>query len=230
MSKDAKHGGVVAVPRLQRPQPRIVQFKNRRYSIRLEPVFWQALESQAKRQGMRLGKYIGHLAEAFEGNNFSSHLRVLSMLESERTIAQANLPVRRAGLLDLVLTAFEPGLVLSRYRTIIAYNAGFLAWLGREFRPAVGSDLTSVFQVRTRRPLNELWLDLIAGTVVSADINILHVQPGRVLAAPARLVALPAASEGEFYGALWISTRRRGGVEPSARQPARGTTGRRGAG
>lgn len=208
-----------AATRLQDAKPRIVQFRNRRYSVRLEPVFWQALERQAERRGLRLGKYIGTLADAFDGPNFSSYLRVLCMLESERAQAQTGLPGHRAGLMDLVLTAFGPGLVLSRYRTVIAYNAGFLDWLGRDSRPTAGSDLTSVLQVRTRRPLNELWLDLIAGNIISADVNVLHVRPGRALAAPARFVALRTAAEGEFYAVLWVSPR---GWAGTGRMEARG--------
>ncbi len=187
----------------------MVQFNNRRFSIRLEPIFWQELELQAERSNQRLGRYVGELAAGFQGSNFSSYLRVLCMLGSERSRAQANLRAGRTSILDLVLTAFEPGLLLSRYRTIISYNGGFRDWLGRDRLPAAGSDLTSAIQVRTARPLNDIWLDLIAGTIISADVNILHVQPGRVLAAPARFVSVPAQDEAEFYAVLWISTARR---------------------
>ena len=207
-------------PRLQEPKPRIVQFNNRRHSIRLEPVFWQALETQAMGRNMRLGRYIGELAEGFEGNNFSSYLRVLSMLDCELKLAQASLRPLRSNILDLVLTAFGPGLLLSRYRTVVAYNSALLDWLGRERRPAAGSDLASVVQVRTRRPLNDIWQDLIAGSIVSADVNVLHVQPGRVLAAPARLVAAPAWDDSAFYAVLWISvTRGPAGERPPRRPP-----------
>ncbi len=208
-------------PRLQEPKPRVVQYDNRRFSIRLEPIFWQQLERQAARKNLRLGKYVGELAGAFTGKNFSSYLRVLCMLDSEHDLARASLTSGRTSILDLVLTAFTPGLLISRYRTIIAYNAAFLAWLGRDRRPAAGSELTSVVQLRTRRPLNDIWLDLIAGTIVSAEVNILHVVPGRVLAAPARFVAAPARGEGEFYAVLWISTNPRPTGELAARQPPR---------
>ncbi len=207
-------------PDPQAPKPRIVQYDNRRHSIRLEPVFWQALETQAERRGLRLGRYVGELAEAFAGPNFSSHLRVLCMLEHEQDLVQARLRPGRVSAVDLVLTAYGPGLVLSHYRTIIAYNAGFLDWLGRERRPAPGSELTAVVQVRTRRPLNDIWLDLVAGTIVTAEVNILHVLPGRVLAAPARLIAIPDSDSGAFYAVLWISTGRRPGGERPARAPA----------
>ena len=198
-------------PQSQEAIARVVQHRNRRFSIRLEPIYWHLLERQAEQRNLRLGRYVGELAGQFEGRNFSSYLRVLCMQESERQRAQASLRAGRTSILDLVLTAFEPGLLLSRYRTIIAYNAGFLDWLGRDHRPATGSDLTSVIQVRTRRPLNDVWLDMIAGAIVSADVNVLHVQPGRVLAASARIAGVPAQAEAEFYAVLWISTARRQG-------------------
>ena len=42
----------------QMPKPRVVQHRGRRYSIRLESVFWKFLEYLAGRQGVRLGRYI----------------------------------------------------------------------------------------------------------------------------------------------------------------------------
>ena len=213
--------GEVAQP-LQAPRPRIVQYRKRRYSVRLEPIFWQTLDSLARRRGMRVGKFVGALAEDFGGKNFASYLRVLCMVEGERALAQANLAPSRNSLLSLLLSAYGPGLLLSGHRTVVAYNAAFQDWLGREFRPNPGDDLTEVMQVRTHRPLNELWLDLVAGKALSVEINVLHVRPGRVLAAPARLVAMPTSADGAFYAMLWISTRRRGGIEaPRRPQPNR---------
>lgn len=206
------------LPATQEPKPRIVQYHNRRFSIRLEPVFWHALERQAELSGMRLGKYVAGLAAGYRGANFSSHLRVMCMLSNERALAQAGLRASGGSLVDLVQTSFTPALVLSRFRTIIAGNRAFTDWLGTDRAPADGADLTSVLQVRTRRPLNDLWLDLVAGKMDRADLNVLHVEPGRVLAAPARIVALPAPDTAEFYAVLWISAIRRASPEPVLRR------------
>ena len=46
------------VKEAESPKPRIVQYRNRRYSVRLEPVFWHALERLAEQSDMRLGRYI----------------------------------------------------------------------------------------------------------------------------------------------------------------------------
>ena len=204
--------------RIQTPKPRIVQYQNRRYSIRLEPVFWQALESLAEREGMRLGRFIAELAARYNGNNFASHLRVISMVESERALAQASLLPTQDNILGVVRACASPGLVLSRYRTILAHNDGFLEWLGAPEESLTGADLTSVIQVRTRRPLNDLWLDMVAGNVASADANVLYVEPGRVIAAAAKLLGLhPRDGEG-FYAVMWLSSTRRPSSEPTRRR------------
>lgn len=198
-----------AEPAWQAPQPRIVQYRNRRYSIRLEPVFWRTLEFLAERHGVRLGRFVGQLAEDYAGPNFASHLRVVCMTETERARAEASLRPSRVNVVDLVLSCPSPGLVLSRYRTILAFNPSFARWLGPGNEPATGADLTSVIQVRPRRPLNEVWLDMIAGKVPSADANVLHVAPGRATAASGRLIALPPQQDDEFYAVMWLSAPRR---------------------
>jgi predicted DNA-binding ribbon-helix-helix protein len=203
---------------IQTPKPRIVQYRNRRYSIRLEPVFWQVLESLSEQEGMRLGRFIAELADRYDGNNFASHLRVVSMVESERALAQASLLPTPDNILSVVRACASPGLVLSRYRTILAHNDGFLEWLGGGEESLAGADLTSVIQVRTRRPLNDLWLDMVAGNVATADANVLHVEPGRVIAAAAKLLGLhPRDGEG-FYAVMWLSATRKPSSEPSRRR------------
>ena len=205
----------------QSPKPRIVQYRNRRYSIRLEPVFWRALERLAERNQMRLGRFVADLAERHRGGNFSSHLRVICMLEAERTLAGVQLRAGEASLVDMVSASFNPGLVLSRYRTIVAHNDAFAEWLGADHPALLGADLTSIVQVRTKTPLNEIWLDMIAGNVDSAEARVLYVEPGRVLAAPARLLAIQPRPGEDFYALMWVSS------GPKSPAPARapGTVG-----
>ena len=208
----------VAAVGVQIPKPRIVQYRNRRYSIRLEPVFWQALESLAERQELRLGRFIAELAARYDGNNFASHLRVLGMVESERALAQASLHPTDDSILDLVLACASPGLVLSRFRTILSHNKSFLDWLGSPERSLAGADLTSVIQVRTRRPLNDVWLDMIAGNLARVDANVLYVEPGRVIAAAAKLLALHPREGEDFYAIMWLSATRKPSTEPTTRR------------
>ncbi len=195
----------------QDPKPRIVQFNNRRYSIRLEPVFWRALENLAERNQLRLGKFIAQLEETYTGKNFSSFLRVFSMLNAERQLAEGRLGDGRSSLVDLIDACPTPGVILSHDRIIVACNAAFSGWLGKPDSPIAGSELTAVVQVRTRRSLNEVWQGLVNGDAASVDARILHVAPGRVSTAQGRILALPSQDPLAFYSVMWLT------IAPQAR-------------
>ena len=193
----------------QTPRPRIVQYRNKRYSVRLEPIYWQTLEVLADRRRMRLGRFVAELAENYEGPNFSSYLRVFCMLEGEQALARETLGPTHHGLLDVVINCPNPGLILSRYRTVIAYNTSFGDWLGPADIAVIGAELTTLIQVRTRRSLNDVWQDLISGREPKADAKLLYVAPGRVNAAQATILALRSQTYQEFYAVMWLSPQSR---------------------
>jgi len=200
----------------QTPKPRIVQYRGRRYSIRLEPVFWQSLDALAERQGMRLGRFVAAHAETYRGANFASYLRVVCMLDADRSLARATLRPSHGSFLDLVAGCPSPGLVLSRHRTVIAFNEALENWLGPAHKPLAGAELTAVMQVRTRRPLNDIWESLLEGAQARADISVLHVEPGRVVASGGRLLALREPEADTFYAVLWLTSGAR--TAPPARR------------
>ena len=196
---------MVRMKETESPKPRIVQFRNRRFSVRLEPVFWRALEDLSERAGIRLGQYIANQADRCPGGNFSSFLRVHCMLSHEERIADAALGANYTSLLSVVRAAPVPGLILSRYRSIIGANAAFLEWLGPIDVTITGANLTTVIQVRTRQPLNDVWQRMLDGNEEEADARILYVAPGRVNAAKANFVAIHADQGKEFYAIMWLS-------------------------
>jgi predicted DNA-binding ribbon-helix-helix protein len=193
----------------QAPKPRIVQYRNKRYSVRLEPIYWQTLEVLADRKRIRLGRFVAELAENYEGPNFSSYLRVFCMLEGEQALARETLGPTHHGLLDVVTNCPNPGLILSRYRTVIAYNGAFGEWLGPADVAVVGAELTTLVQVRTRRSLTDVWQDLVDGREPKAEAKLLYVAPGRVNAAQATILALRSQAYQEFYAVMWLSPQAR---------------------
>ena len=216
---DQNHNAIAA----QAPKPRVVQYRGRRYSIRLETVFWKFLEVLASRQNLRLGRYIAGLAGSYGGNNLSSYLRVVCMLEAERSVAEAVLDPSRDSLLALVRDCPSPGVIVSRSRTILGYNTAFADWLGPGPRVLAGSELTDVLQVRTSRFLNELWTDMISGAQGTVKAQVLRVSPGRVSAARATIVPLRSDVGEGFYAVLWLEV-----AEPAvAAKPARSEARRR---
>jgi predicted DNA-binding ribbon-helix-helix protein len=173
--------------------------------VRLEPVFWRALEHLSERAGVRLGEYIAHQADRCPGGNFSSFLRVHCMLNHEEKIAEAALEANYTSLMAVVRAAPVPGVILSRYRSIIGANAAFMEWLGPIDVAITGANLTTVIQVRTRHPLNDVWQKMLEGQKEEADARVLYVAPGRVNAAKANFVAVHADQGKEFYAIMWLS-------------------------
>ena len=163
---------------------------------------------------MRLGHFVASLAEEHGGGNFSSYLRVYCMLEAEKALASEQLDASHGSLMDVVVACPSPGVVLSRYRTIIGMNPAFSDWLGPVDVPVTGASLTSVIQVRTKGSLNEVWDGLTSGAAKEADARILYVAPGRVNAAQARFLALRAAGGEQFYAVMWLLNV---GTRPAAR-------------
>lgn len=199
---DDEHGYEVAA---QLPRPRIVQHNKRRYSIRLEGAFWRSLETLSERRGLRLGHFVADLAEGYQGHNLSSYLRVVCMVETERGLARSQLDPRRDSLLELVQACPCPGVVISRTRTIIAYNLPFSRWLGLGRKRLAGLDLTTAVRVRTGPPLEEAWSAMLAGRQAAIHAQVWNVAPGRVKSAEATIVPLTSQVTGVFHAVLWLA-------------------------
>jgi predicted DNA-binding ribbon-helix-helix protein len=186
-------------------EPRVVQFAKRRYSIRLEAVFWRYLERCAGERQMRLGRLIGELAEDSSPDNLTSFLRVFCMLDAERRTAARALG-RGSGVFDALAECPLPAVLLSRERTIIALNQALNARLDPA-RPAhIGEDLAKIFQIRTSEPFVGVWRALINGRIRRARARLVYVAPGRVDTLEATFVALERSrlKESQAYVLAWL--------------------------
>jgi hypothetical protein len=141
------------------------------------------------------------------------------MLEGEQALARETLGPTHHGLMDVVTNCPNPGLILSRYRTVIAYNNSFGEWLGPANVAVVGAELTTLVQIRTRRSLSEVWQDLVNGQESRADAKLLYVAPGRVNAAQATILALRSQTYQEFYAVMWLSLQSRRSGQPGSNPP-----------
>jgi predicted DNA-binding ribbon-helix-helix protein len=55
---------------------RIVQFEGRRYSVKLEPIWWERLEDLSQQQGLRLNQLLGQVARgSTEEANLTAEIR-----------------------------------------------------------------------------------------------------------------------------------------------------------
>ncbi|MCB9949322.1 MAG: ribbon-helix-helix domain-containing protein, partial [Rhodospirillaceae bacterium] len=81
-----------AAPDAEGLKPRIIQADKRRFSLKLEPVFWDALEEIAAARGIRLNRLVAQVAgEAGASSNLASQLRRFCLTEVQRESAEARL-------------------------------------------------------------------------------------------------------------------------------------------
>ncbi|WP_343559923.1 ribbon-helix-helix domain-containing protein [Kiloniella sp. b19] len=188
----------------QTPKPRIVQYRKKRYSIRLEPVFWRALERMARERRKKLGQFLIELEEKHEGINFASFLRSYCMLEAEQTAAEHALENREASIAQFLRTSPAPGALIRSDLHIVDGNDAFYQWLGEDQKRIEGVDVTSLFQIRSRAPLQDAWKDLMSGKNEQLDARIIRMVPGRVTTAQARFIKMKSMETAQDYGLLWI--------------------------
>jgi predicted DNA-binding ribbon-helix-helix protein len=185
-------------------EQRILQLAGRRYSLRLEPVFWEALAAIAERRRMRLNRLVAELAEHRGGEeSLASHLRSFCLLEHRRAALARATPVERTSLMSLVESAPAPGALLDAAQRILTVNEAFAAWLGRPRRALDGEPLLRHFRLRGERPFEALWAGLGREWHLPEPQRIINIEPGRVLAANARLVPL-VSGRGRPYCLLWL--------------------------
>lgn len=187
-----------------RPQPRIVQHNHRRYSVRLEQVFWRTLERLAGSRGQRLGGLIAALAETYSGRNFSSYLRTYCMVELERGRVASDLAAQGSGLFEALNACPAPGLIFGAGRVIVAHNSAFAAWLGPDHAPILEAPLNAHFQLRPPPALGQAEEAAAEGKEFQVKIQLVYTAPGRVSLAPGQLVTVRGQG-GQNYCLIWLA-------------------------
>jgi predicted DNA-binding ribbon-helix-helix protein len=170
-------------------EQRILQLAGRRYSLRLEACYWEALEAIARRRRQRLNHLVAEMAQSrAPGANLASALRVLCIEELGRADLARQLAAERTSVLALVQSAPAPGLLLDAGQRIIAVNAAFAQWVGMDHDRLLGEPALRHFRFRTEPQFAVLWAGLGREWTEPHAARIVNIEPGRVLAANARLV------------------------------------------
>jgi predicted DNA-binding ribbon-helix-helix protein len=189
------------------PQPRIVQFQKRRFALRLESVFWQQLEKQAKRRNQRLGQLIAGLAETCNGVNLSSFVRGFCMVEAEKENARYRLAAGSFDLVDVLRASPSPALLLSHDRIIIETNPALHRWIEiapRDADPIKQRKLDDVFEPRIGRSLDETVEMMRKNQIQRAQFQLAYHSPG----GPPRMVlaTMTGLAVGSvFYLLIWLT-------------------------
>lgn len=193
-------------------KPRIIQHAKKRYALRLENVFWDALDHIARRRHIRLAQLVADLAGRYDGVNFSSYLRAYAMAEAKREQVRHDLPLSAFDVVDILRACPAPGLLMQHNRTIVEMNSTLLQWLGDMAPPLRQEQFDAIFIPRVGRPLTDTMNLLYNGQLKRTQIQVAYTPPP--LSAdglpPAPRIALATLHglynpNGAFYCLVWFS-------------------------
>ena len=193
-------------PSSLRPLQRILQADGRRYSLKLEAPFWEALALAARERGIKLGRLVAELARERPGEgNLASQLRVFCLTEGERrlrsvaaTASQASLGAGATNVETLVELCPASCLVMTRDRRIVRVNTAFGCWYGSAYVNLPGKTLDHFFKLRMASSYESVMAAFETGTMQAAKAHLLYVVPGRVVAGTARMMPVARVSADEF--------------------------------
>ncbi len=190
----------------ERLKPRIIQADKRRFSLKLEPVFWDALEDIAAARGIRLNRLVALVAGEPGGHhNLASHLRKFCLTEVQRETAEARTGASRLDLGGLMDSSPIPCLLIAPNGVVRRENLAFTARFGGFGTRFVGRPFLRHFRFQSATPVGDAWQRFAAGESFTLKGRVVHVAPGRVTTAEARLFPVPARRPAGFYCILWLA-------------------------
>ena len=159
---------------------RVLQYKGRRFPLRLEQGFWTALNRIAKSEQKKLSAIVADLANADPPPvNLAGAVREFAIIEFLRrsTHTPSNKPGSR---LDLILnSAPAPGFLIDPDRIIIDCNDAFVEWCKGRRATLLGNRLEDLFRCDARN-LNRGWSMLEQGTLDLLQFPVVFLSPGRL--------------------------------------------------
>ncbi|MGH6975007.1 MAG: ribbon-helix-helix domain-containing protein, partial [Stellaceae bacterium] len=172
----------------------------------LETCYWETLTVIAVRRRQRLNQLVAEIAALAEDANLAARLRVFCLEESRQLTQAREFAVERTSVVGLIESAPIPALAVDTNGRIIAINAPFSAWLGAPAEPLTGTPLLRHFRFHCRAgcTVEALWKELGGSWVTAERARMIHVAPGRVLAANVRLVPV-VVTRGRTLCVVWIT-------------------------
>jgi predicted DNA-binding ribbon-helix-helix protein len=185
---------------------KVVQYKGKRRSLRLEEKFWEALGNIAVRRKMRIGKLVDEVAGRKEdGQSLASALRVECLLDAERQLASTRL-VKNSLKTDLIDSAPSPCIFLSENAVVLGGNRAFYKlFSGERENELLGHRFTDLFRVQTSITFNDFWINLQKRPRRPLTAHVFFLNSKSVGAAQATFLA-ELNNQNQFIGATaWLA-------------------------
>lgn len=196
---------------------RIVQYRGKRFSLKLDDIVWHSLAEIAAASGMRLNHLVAQIAEGAIGESsitgairsFCLRYALERVRSLERELADRSL-VGRGVALGIIAEAIPtPCFLVSQDHLIQRANAAAQTWLGIREPGLIGKSLEHYFSIKASLTLPEMVGRFRRGEAMSLPAQILYLRPGRVLTARAQLCPGAIEDSGELIYLLLIEPTRR---------------------
>lgn len=117
-----------------KPHFRAINSGGKRRGFRLEGVFWKALDSVTKNDGMSVSDYVSNLNDVKTGESgLSSYLRASIMQRVLEQHDKLRTRVEKFNSRTIVAACPVPGFIISVDKRILFQNSGFLMYLQTRF-------------------------------------------------------------------------------------------------
>ena len=185
---------------------RIVQHAGKRYSLKLDTLVWDALESIAAEDGVRLNELVATVAretaENGEGerSSLTEALRLHCLKRALQRVAALSHQLENQALtvsgvpVGLIVDACpSPCFLVGQDQAIRRANVAAERWIGAPAGSLTGRSVQHYLQIRSPTPLPDVMAAFAHGQPASFPVRLLYLRPGRVVMARATLV--PAVRE-----------------------------------
>ena len=164
---------------------RLVQRGGRRYSVRLERVFWQSLEEAATAIGIRLNELVARVAEAQGGpDNLASRLRMFCLRHLGEQLTKAQIDTGGTDVTKVVQACPAPCFVVSPRRIVTHVNPALEALIGGRTQELISQPLERSFRLNFGKPMSAFWQDLAKPDCPPIPGRLSFMLPGRVFVSP----------------------------------------------
>lgn len=188
---------------------RIVQYRGKRYSLKLHDLVWRSLEETARGSGMRLNQLVARIAaDSADESSITGALRLFCLERAldraaalERRLDELRLTARGAPLALIAEACPVPCLILSEDHRIHRANAAAAEWMSTTPDALAGKAVEHYLQIKSATPLDEIVRRYRTGDRSVAALRVVYFRPGRVVMARA---AVCPAEVGEGGAASYL--------------------------
>lgn len=190
-----------------KPKPRILQHVKKRYSLRLEEVFWNQIKMIAERERKRPGAIIAHLDQSYNGPNLSSYIRSYCMSDMQRQSLQSSSETSGMDPMNIVKSSPASAVIINHHGIITDANPALMKWLGDSALPVLNNYFTEIFKPRMSRSFQDTLDFMSSGKLKRTQMQVSYTRPHNKqnVSALATLITLTSGPNTGFHGLVWFS-------------------------